>query len=221
MSLRKMYFSSAPSLGQLDETGARERRAHVFRLPARVAAGDVRIAIEPRHRVAEEGLGEVGVAVGGLAGGEVLLEALLALAAGHLERHHHAIAHGEAFGLGLRADFHHLAHGFVTHDVAQAHGRHQAVEQVQVRAADAGGGDLDDGVARILDLRIRHALAAQVFLALASRSPSWRVPPKAQRQGRLRRTVLIRAARDQVESGDRQDGAKRHARRAAAGVRRS
>ena len=41
-----------------------------------------------------------------------------------------------------------------------------AVEDVQVGAADRAGRHLDDGVARMLDLRIGHALAAHVALAV-------------------------------------------------------
>ena len=40
------------------------------------------------------------------------------------------------------------------------------IVEMQVRAADRGRGDADDGVARIDDLRIRHRLDAHVVLAL-------------------------------------------------------
>src|SRR5882757_9961214 len=37
---------------------------------------------------------------------------------------------------------------------------------MEVRAADGAGGDLDDGVAPVLDLGIRHGVAANVVLAV-------------------------------------------------------
>src|ERR1700694_144464 len=51
-------------------------------------------------------------------------------------------------------------------NVALFHRRHDAVEQMQVRAADRAGRHLDDGIATILNFGIRHGLAADVVLAV-------------------------------------------------------
>lgn len=64
------------------------------------------------------------------------------------------------------ADLHHLAHGLVADDVAFLHFRDDAVKDVQIRAADGAGGDLDDGVTWILDFGIRNRLVAHIALAV-------------------------------------------------------
>src|SRR5688572_29762716 len=51
-------------------------------------------------------------------------------------------------------------------DVALFHGRNDAIEQVQVRSADGAGRHLDDGVARVFDLRIHHRVVADVALTV-------------------------------------------------------
>src|SRR5690606_37903271 len=50
----------------------------------------------------------------------------------------------------LRSDLDDLPHVFMAHDVAGFHRRLVTVHQMEVRAADRAGGDLDDRVARIL-----------------------------------------------------------------------
>ncbi len=155
-----------PRLGDLDHRTGGEWHAHVLGLAARVSAGDMRIAEQARGGVAEEGLGQVRIAIGGLADGEVAFPALLAFAADHLERHDHPVADLEALGPGFRARLHDFPHGFVAHDVAGAHGRHHSVHQVQVRATDARRGDPDDRVLRVFDDGIGDGLAAEVLLAL-------------------------------------------------------
>ena len=54
----------------------------------------------------------------------------------------------------------------MTQDVALFHRGHDAIEQMQVRAADGAGGDLDDGVAPVLDLGIRYRVTPNVVLAV-------------------------------------------------------
>ena len=72
-----------------------------------------------------------------------------ALAAANVERHHHAVADFEL--LIALPDLDHFAHELMAEDVALFHGRDVAVIEMQVGAADRGGGDLDDGVPRLLD----------------------------------------------------------------------
>jgi hypothetical protein len=51
-------------------------------------------------------------------------------------------------------------------NVALFHRRHDTVEQMQVRTADGTGRNFDNGVAAILNLGIRHGVAADVILAM-------------------------------------------------------
>jgi hypothetical protein len=182
--------------------------------PPGIAAGDVRVAEQAGRGVAEEGLGQVGVAVGHLADRIVAGLALLALAADHLERHDHPIADLEALGLGLGADLDDLAHRLVSHDVANAHRRDEAVHQVQIGPADAGRGDADDRVLGILDDGIGHFLAAQVLLAL----------PADRLHGPLLFAIALDGGHphggDDVQGGDGQHHAEGEAGVAALGIAR-
>src|SRR4030095_8758323 len=54
----------------------------------------------------------------------------------------------------------------MTEHVALFHGRNDAVEDVQVGPAYGAGRDLDDRVAVVLDLRVRHGFAADIVLAV-------------------------------------------------------
>ena len=58
-----------------------ERHAHVFGLPAGIAAGQVRVAEQSRGRMAEHPVGEMLLAIGAIADREVAAPALLAFAA--------------------------------------------------------------------------------------------------------------------------------------------
>jgi hypothetical protein len=51
-------------------------------------------------------------------------------------------------------------------DVAALHGRLVSVEQMKVGAADRASGDLDDSVARVLDLRIRNRVHPDVAFSV-------------------------------------------------------
>jgi hypothetical protein len=85
-------------------------------------------------------------------------------AAGDGEGDDDAIADLQRLVLG--PDLDDFAHRLMAQHIALFHGGHDAVEQVQIGAADRAGGDLDDGIARVLDLRIRHRLATNVVLAM-------------------------------------------------------
>ena len=78
-----------------------------------------------------------------------------------------------------------LAHVLVAEDVAALHRRLIAVEEVEVRAADRTGGDLDHGVARVLDLRIGDGVNTHIAFPMPAKcahqlSPEI-VPSKCQR----------------------------------------
>jgi len=64
----------------------------------------------------------------------------------------------------LAADLDDHAHGLVTEDVARLHRRRRqvAIVEMEIRAANAAGGDLDDDVRRLLDLRIGNGFDADV-----------------------------------------------------------
>src|SRR5262249_35682841 len=59
-----------------------------------------------------------------------------------------------------------LAHCLMADDVALFHVRHEPAEEVEIGAADRGGGDADDRVARISNARIGHRLVPDVFRAV-------------------------------------------------------
>ena len=87
-----------------------------------------------------------------------------AVTTGQVERHDDAIA-----DLELRmalADLDDLAHRFMAEHVAAFHGRHVAVHEMEVGAADRAGGDPDDDVAIVLDARIIDAVAAYVAFSV-------------------------------------------------------
>jgi hypothetical protein len=54
----------------------------------------------------------------------------------------------------------------MANDIAFFHGRNHTVKNMQIRAADGAGSDLDDRILRVLDLRIRDGLAAHVAFAV-------------------------------------------------------
>ena len=151
-------------VGHLDGAHVGVGDAQVFGLAARVAAQGVGVAEQPGGRVAPQELGRLMVGVAALARREQALLAKEALATGDGERHHDAIADFQVLHLG--ADLHDLTHRLVAHDVARHHAGDDSVIEVQVGAADGAGGDLDDGVALVLQLGVGDGVAAYVALAV-------------------------------------------------------
>ncbi len=87
-----------------------------------------------------------------------------AAAARDLERDDHSVSRSQAGDTG--ADFFHDPHRFVPENVA---GRHEGAEhlvQVQIRPADVGGRDSNDGVGRFLDLCVRDIVDADLSTTL-------------------------------------------------------
>src|SRR5690606_12179093 len=123
-----------------------KRHAHVLGLAAVVAAGGVGVAVEATHRA--------GLRIHVVAIAVQLLLAEVAAAAEDVERHQHPVAHLQV--PHRRPDLLHHAGELVAHDLAHARVRHQAVVDVDVRAADARAGDAHDGVVGVLDARLRH-----------------------------------------------------------------
>jgi hypothetical protein len=86
------------------------------------------------------------------------------LPAANGEGHHDPVTNLEVCDLGSQLD--HLAHVLMAEDVAALHGRLIAVKKMEVRAADGTRGDLDDGVAGMLDLRIRNRVNLDVAFSV-------------------------------------------------------
>jgi hypothetical protein len=132
-------------VGHLDRQRVAERHPQVLGL----AAGHLAVELG----VAEQRGAEALLAVlRGLALGVQALRAHPAGVAGDVERDDDAVAglHGGHVGADLADD----PHGLVAHDVTQGHERRHDLDQVEVRAADAARGDLDDHVGGLLDDRV-------------------------------------------------------------------
>ncbi len=138
----------------LDGADIGEGHAGVLRLSAGVAAVDVGVAEERGTGVSVHGLGDVGVGVGVVAEAPELALAEETAAAGDGEGDDDAVAPLEV--LNGAADLFDDAHELVAEDVAGLHGGDEAGVEVEVAAADGSAGDLDDGVVRVDELRIRY-----------------------------------------------------------------
>jgi hypothetical protein len=126
-----------------------------------LAAGHLAVQL----RVAEQRGALVLVAhLGGLALRVELLVAHPAVAAGDVERDHHAVARPDVRHLG--ADLLDDPHRLVAEDVARVDEHAEHLVEVEVGAADRGRGDADDRVGRFPDRRIGHLLDADVALAV-------------------------------------------------------
>src|SRR6185437_9367032 len=154
----------AQVLRDLDGADIGEGDAGVLRLPAGIAAKQVRVAEESRRRVPPELLGEPGVGVGILAERMQRLLAEEARAAGDREWVDDAVAHLELPDLGAYLDD--FAHELMPDDVSREHPRNVTVVDMEIRAADRRRGDAHDGVARIEDLRVRNVLDPQLLSAV-------------------------------------------------------
>jgi hypothetical protein len=108
----------------------------------------------------------LGIRVGAVAAREQPLLAEPALTAANGEGDDYPVADLEVGD--LRPELDHLAHVFMTKDVAAFHGGLVAVQQVEGGAADGASGDLDDRVAGMLDLRIRNGIHPNVAFIRAS-----------------------------------------------------
>src|SRR5438270_1672853 len=148
-----------------DRADVRKWHPDIFRLPAGIAAGEVRITEHPGHRITVHGLGRVrGFGrVGIVTATELLLLAEEALAASNRERDDHALAFLQrAFWTG----FDHLTHEFMAEDVAGTHARDVTVIEMEVGAADRGRSDLQDAIVRIDDFGVGNTFDADVVTAV-------------------------------------------------------
>ena len=98
----------------------------------------------------------------------------VALSAGDGEGYDDPVAHLELFDAGTDLDD--LAHELVSQDVALLHRRDVAVQQVQVRAADGGRRDPDDGVLRVQQFRVGYAVDPHVVATVPNERPHYARP---------------------------------------------
>src|SRR5262249_54258291 len=128
------------------------------------AAVEMGIAEEAGRRETVQCLGHLCVGIRVVAEGGESLPAEEAGPACDDEGDDHAIAAAERAHPG--AKLHHFSHELVAEHVARLHGRDEAVVEMEIRAADGGGGDLDDGIARIHDLGHGDVVHANVARAV-------------------------------------------------------
>ena len=127
MSPRNSTCSSVSPSGILTGADVGVGHAHIFGLPAGIAAGQMRVAEQAGGGVAEHLVGHILVAVGALADRKIAALALVAFAADDRERHDDPVADLQLLVLG--ADLDDLAHELVAHDVADLHAGHEAVDR--------------------------------------------------------------------------------------------
>src|SRR5207253_9406230 len=96
----------------LDMGRVGEGNAQIFRLPARIAAGEVGVAEQARRAVPERLVPELALAVGAAAHRIIAAQALVALAALDGEGNDDPVADGER-SLGRASDLDHLAHALM------------------------------------------------------------------------------------------------------------
>src|SRR5207248_10839689 len=98
--------------------------------------------------------------IGVVAGRPQILLAEPAAPARNGEWHQNAVARIQVLHLG--AELHNFTHELVAEDVALLHRGNVAVVEMKIRAADGGGGDLNNGVTPVQDLGVRDIFNANV-----------------------------------------------------------
>jgi hypothetical protein len=160
-------------IGQFHQSNMGERDSRLLGLQPVEAARSLRAAKESGARAFPAGVGIVALRI--IAGA-----AIGAATAGDRRGDHHPVAHLEVA--------HHVAYSFddadtlMAEDPAFLHAAEGAADEVQVGAADCRGGQPDDRVGRLFDLRIRDILNADI----ADPAPNHCLhvePPKQSRPG--------------------------------------
>ena len=152
-------------IGNDDRPDVGKWNPDIFGLPPGIAAGQMAVAEQSGHWLTIHFLADI-LIVGGIAviaGGILVLGAMVAAPAGDGERHHHPLPLLQG---GFCAGLYDFAHELMAKDVARFHGRDVAIVKVQVRTAYGGRTDLDDGVARIEDFRVVDGIDADIMLAV-------------------------------------------------------
>jgi hypothetical protein len=128
-------------------TSVRHRDAHIFGLPAGVAAEHVRIAKQARRGIAELLCRHRRIAVRALAAGVIAQLALTAFAAIDVEGHDDLVPLAKF--IEALTNFDDLTHEFVPENVSGLHSWHHAVHEMKIGATNGARGHLDDDVSRI------------------------------------------------------------------------
>src|SRR5215218_1609345 len=155
------------AFGYLYGTEVRLGDAQVLGLPAGDRAVDVGVAEQARALAPPEQarrLGELAPVSRPLALGVELPVAEVAVPARDVERDDDPVS--GLYVLHVGPDLLDDAHRLVPEDVALPHDRTEFAVQVEVRAADGGRGDADDGVRRLLDHGVGHFVHPHVLFAV-------------------------------------------------------
>src|ERR1044072_7162378 len=133
--------------------------------------------------MAPEFLGHPGVRIGILTKREFLSATKETGAARDRKRIHHSIADLQIFDARPHLD--NFPHELVAENVALHHGGDVPVIDMQVRAADGGGRNLDNGVPRIEDFRVGDILNAQTRYAVPAIRFHVATPSRDRRPSRV------------------------------------
>ena len=166
MSQRNSSFSSANAVRHLDVGGVGEGHAQIFGLAAGIAAGQMRVAEQARRACGRTPCRRDRFL-------RLVVSQTEKLPRLHWSHSPQMIVKGTTtrspfFSLPLTPEPTSTTSPMVSWPMMSPGSmrRDEVVEQVQVGAADRAARDLDDGVARILDLGIGHGVAADVLLAV-------------------------------------------------------
>jgi hypothetical protein len=110
-----------------------------------------------------------GVRIGAVAAGKQALLAKPALPAADGEWNDDAVAYPEVRDFGAKFD--HLTHVLMPENIAALHRGLVAIKQMQIGTTDGAGGDLDDGISRMLYLGIWNRIDANIAFAVPTQRP--------------------------------------------------
>src|SRR6185437_11881169 len=138
---------------EFDETNRSKRNACPLGLQSVERASRFGTAIESRARERSVGIGIVALRV-------VAAATIRAAAASDGGGNDDAVADLEITHIG--AEFLNDAHAFMSEDGARFHAGQRAANHVQIRPANGTGGEMNDGISRLLDLGFRHIVDTNI-----------------------------------------------------------
>jgi hypothetical protein len=148
----------------LDGANIGHRHPKVFGLAARIAAEHVAEPKKAGGRLSHCFSRNLSIGIGSIAARKQALLTKPALAATDGEGRDDPITNLQVRDFGSKLD--NLAHILVAEDVAALHGRLITIKQMEIRAADSTRRDLYNGVAGMLDLRIRDRIDPDVAFSV-------------------------------------------------------
>ena len=141
----KEHLLVAERFGDFHGADIRKRYAHVFGLPAGVAAEQMREAEEAGRGVTPQGCGHLRILIRTFAGRKERALAKETFAARHRECNDDAITDDAILHAASNLDD--LTDELVAEDVSRFHRRNEPVVEMQIGAANRGKGYLDDCIA--------------------------------------------------------------------------